>query len=69
MACTDEEVALVVVDVDFPVGHSEQQDLAIGRPGHVRQLDPLQLLPPDPVSCGRSTQRLLEPDQTETTGA
>lgn len=50
VVCTDDEVALVVVDMDLAVGHSEQQDLAIRRPGHVGQLDPLQLFPPDPVS-------------------
>lgn len=55
VVCTDDEVALVVVDMDLSVGHSEQQDLTIGRPGYVGQLDPLQLLPPDPVTCRTST--------------
>lgn len=48
--CTDDKVSLVVIDVDLSVSHPKQQDLAIRRPGHVSQLDPLQLLPPDPVS-------------------
>lgn len=61
---TDNKVALVVIYMDLSIGHSKQQDLAIRRPSNVGQLDPLQLLSPDSVSCTTSTEE--ESDQIGT---
>lgn len=36
--CTHYEVSLIVIDLYFPVGHAEEENLAVWRPCHMSKL-------------------------------